>query len=120
MQAAIPQIRPAAFSAWAIAQGQTDSTPPLVLDVRETWEFNTARLHPQAAAFDVLHVPMQELVQRMAELPSNRAVACLCHHGIRSQQVALYLQHNGFENIVNIAGGIDAWSTEADSSVPLY
>ena len=120
MHTAVAQIRPGAFSAWATAQAQEDGVPVVVLDVRETWEFNTARLHPQSAAFDVLSIPMQELPQRLAELPQNRAMACLCHHGIRSQRVALFLHQNGFEMVVNIAGGIEAWSAEDDSSVPHY
>ena len=120
MNTAIAQIRPVAFSAWATAQAQADGAPVVVLDVRETWEFKTARLHPQSAAFDVLSIPMQELPQRIAELPQDRAIACLCHHGIRSQRVALFLAQNDFERVVNIAGGIEAWSAETDSSVPHY
>lgn len=115
----IAQIRPAAFAPWVAAQ---QGSVPLVLDVRETWEFNTAAIRPlgSAQAFDVLSVPMQEIPARLAELPQDRPIACLCHHGIRSQRVALYLAQNGFQNVVNIAGGIEAWSAEADPSVPLY
>lgn len=120
MQGAIAQIRPAAFAPWAMAQAQADAIPPLVLDVRETWELNTARVHPLLVPFDVLHIPMTQLQQRVSELPQGRSIACLCHHGIRSQRVALFLLQNGFERVVNIAGGIDAWSVEADSSVPTY
>lgn len=120
MQSAIAQIRPAAFVPWASAQAAADAAPPVVLDVRETWEFNTARVHPLSVPFDVLHIPMTQLQQRLAELPQARSIACLCHHGIRSQRVAMFLLQNGFERVVNIAGGIDAWSAEADSSVPLY
>ncbi len=115
----IAQIRPAAFAPWVGAQ---HDSVPLVLDVRETWEFNTATIHPlgTAKAFDVLSMPMQEIPARLAELPTDRPIACLCHHGIRSQRVAQYLVQNGFENVINIAGGIEAWSLEADPSVPLY
>ena len=120
MHSAIAQIRPAAFAQWATAHAEDDTAVPLVLDVRETWEFNTAKVHPLSAPFDVLHIPMQEITQRLAELPTQRAIACLCHHGIRSQRVAMFLLQNGFEHVVNIAGGIEAWSAEADSSVPLY
>lgn len=115
----IAQIRPAAFAPWVAAQ---HGAVPLVLDVRETWEFNTAAIRPlgSAQAFDVLSMPMQSIPARLAELPQDRPIACLCHHGIRSQRVAQYLLQNGFENVVNIAGGIEAWSTEADPSVPQY
>lgn len=115
----IAQIRPAAFAQWMAGLG---GVTPLVLDVREAWEFHTASVHPLngAPAFDVLSLPMQDIPHRLAELPTNRPVACLCHHGIRSQQVARYLLQNGFEQVVNIAGGIDAWRAEADPSVPQY
>jgi rhodanese-related sulfurtransferase len=115
----IAQIRPAAFAQWTVAQ---HGSTPLVLDVREPWEFHTAAVRPLdgAQAFDVVSVPMQEIPARLTELPKDRPIACLCHHGIRSQRVAYFLQQNGFDNVVNIAGGIQAWSAEADTSVPLY
>jgi rhodanese-related sulfurtransferase len=47
-------------------------------------------------------------------------VACLCHHGARSQRVAMFLAQQGFGEVANIAGGIDAWSAERDPSVPRY
>ncbi len=115
----IDQIRPASLPAWL--HSLTGSVPVL-LDVRETWEFSTAAVQPlsTAPAFDVLSMPMQEIPQRMAELPTDRPIACLCHHGIRSQRVAQFLAQNGFEHVVNIAGGIDAWSAELDPAVPHY
>lgn len=115
----IAQIRPAAFAQWMAGLG---GVTPLVLDVRESWEFHTASVHPLhgAPTFDVLSLPMQDIPSRLAELPNDRPMACLCHHGIRSQHVARYLLQNGFEQVVNIAGGIDAWSAEADPSVPQY
>ncbi len=115
----IAQIRPAAFAQWTTAQ---PGSTPLVLDVREPWEFHTAAIRPLdgAPAFDVLSIPMQEIPARLAELPKDRPIACLCHHGMRSQNVARYLAQNGFEQVVNIAGGIAAWSDEADPSVPRY
>jgi rhodanese-related sulfurtransferase len=115
----IPQIRPAAFGPWLLAQ--TDAKP-LVLDVREPWELSLAHVKPLAdvPGFDVLPMPMQTIPQRLAELPIDRPIACLCHHGIRSQQVAAFLQSRGFESVVNIAGGIEAWSRELDASVASY
>jgi rhodanese-related sulfurtransferase len=115
----IAQIRPVTFPHWILDQG---SAVPLLLDVRETWEFNTASVRPlgHASAFDVLSIPMQEIPARLAELPTDRPIACLCHHGIRSQNVARYLVQNGFQSVVNIAGGIEAWSLELDPSVPCY
>lgn len=114
----IPQIRPVAFGQWLATQEAT----PLVLDVREPWEVSTAAIKPFADApvFDVLPMPMQSIPQRLNELPQDRAIACLCHHGIRSQQVAVFLLNRGFENVINIAGGIEAWSAELDASVASY
>jgi rhodanese-related sulfurtransferase len=115
----IAQIRPAAFGQWLASQNEASV---LVLDVREPWETQTASVQPlvDAPAFDVLFMPMQSIPQRLHELPQDRPIACLCHHGIRSQQVAAFLQHHGFEQVINIAGGIEAWSRELDASVPAY
>ncbi len=115
----IPQIRPASFSQWLASQSDA---APLVLDVREPWEVSIAsiQLLADSPSFDVLFMPMQSIPQRLNELPQDRAIACLCHHGIRSQQVAAFLSHRGFEHVVNIAGGIQAWSQELDSQVAQY
>ncbi len=118
----IPQIRPAAFSQWLLSLAAQGDVAPLVLDVREPWEVSTAsiQLIADAPAFDVLLMPMQSIPQRLSELPQDRAIACLCHHGIRSQQVAAFLLNRGFENVINISGGIEAWSRELDASVESY
>jgi rhodanese-related sulfurtransferase len=115
----IDQIRPAQMREWLASLGDAQ---PLILDVREPWETHTASVQPLADAlpFDVLFMPMQSIPQRLAELPQDRTIACLCHHGVRSQQVAAFLQRQGFERVVNIAGGIDAWSRELDPSLALY
>lgn len=112
----IDQVRPAALSDWFArqdAQGQ-----PLVLDVREPVEAAFASVRPEG--FELLQVPMHLVPLRLAELDPNRPIACLCHHGMRSYQVAAYLARNGFDHVANIAGGIDAWSAELDPAVPRY
>lgn len=88
--------------------------PPLLLDVREAWELSTAQL-PNA-----LHIPMREIPARFEEIDRDRTVICLCHHGMRSMQVGLFLQHQNFADVCNLTGGIDAWSRQVDASVPLY
>jgi rhodanese-related sulfurtransferase len=115
----ITQIRPAAFSQWLASQG---AAVALILDVREPWETHTASVQPlpDAPSFDVVFMPMQSIPQRLDELPQDRPIACLCHHGVRSQQVAAFLLNRGFEQVVNIAGGIHAWSREADTTVATY
>ena len=92
--------------------------PALLLDVREDWEIQTASVKPDG--FELLHIPMGQLLQRLSELDPQRPLGCLCHHGGRSMQVAHYLANNGFQRVVNIAGGINAWSMQLDASIPRY
>jgi rhodanese-related sulfurtransferase len=70
--------------------------------------------------FKLLTIPMRDVPARLAELNPDQPIACLCHHGMRSQQVANFLVQNGFDEVVNLQGGIDAWSREVDPSVPRY
>lgn len=110
----IVQVRPADFDQWKQAQ----SAPALLLDVREPWEVATARVLPDG--FDVVLIPMNQIPARLAELPQDRPIACLCHHGARSQRVAMFLAQQGYADVANIAGGIEAWSRERDPAVPRY
>lgn len=110
----IAQVRPSEFNAWLQQQPQR----PLVLDVREPWEVQVASVAPDA--FDLVAIPMNQVPARLAELPQDRPIACLCHHGARSQRVALFLEQQGWADVANIAGGIDAWSREHDPTVPAY
>jgi rhodanese-related sulfurtransferase len=110
------QIYPAQFKDW-LAQATTQGQP-LVLDVRETWECELASIAPEGC--EVVIMPMQTIPDRLAELDKDRPIACLCHHGARSMQVAAFLEHHGFDNITNISGGINAWSSQVDATVPVY
>ncbi len=85
-----------------------------LLDVRETWEVELANV------VGAVHIPMAEVPHRHQELKRDRPLAVLCHSGVRSARVAAYLLEIGFNTVANIAGGIDAWSQEVDSSVPRY
>ncbi len=119
----IAQLSPADFPAWRDSlKAAAPGALPLVLDVREPWELQTASVKPDG--FTLLHIPMREIPARLAELQQNHAsaqpIACLCHHGMRSLQVANYLTQCGFTEVVNLQGGIDAWSQQVDPSVPLY
>ena len=109
-------VSPSQFQDWL--QQATPIGQPLILDVRETWECQVASIAP--AGCEVLIMPMQTIPARLMELDKTRPIACLCHHGSRSMQVASFLEHHGFENITNISGGIHAWSSELDASVPVY
>jgi rhodanese-related sulfurtransferase len=110
----IDQVRPSGLAAWLQAQPR----PGLVLDVREPEELQMASVRPDG--FELLEIPMNDIPGRIAELDPQRPVAVLCHRGGRSQQVAMYLARNGFATVANVAGGIDAWALELDSSVPRY
>lgn len=91
------------------------STPgALLLDVREPWEVATASLPGSLA------IPMREIPARLTDIPSDRTIVCLCHHGMRSAQVAVFLERQGYADVCNLTGGIDAWSRDVDSSVPTY
>lgn len=92
---------------------------PLLLDVRETWEFELAAL--RADGLVTVNVPMSQIVQRIGELDPAQPTVCLCHHGVRSAQVAAFLeQRHGFTSVTNFTGGVDAWSVDVDASVPRY
>lgn len=112
----IEQIRPADLAQW-LARERAHGEP-IVLDVREPWEWQTASV--TADGFELLKVPMASVPARLAELDRDRPVACLCHHGGRSMQVAHFLAQAGFGHVANIAGGINAWSAEVDPGVPRY
>jgi rhodanese-related sulfurtransferase len=87
---------------------------PWILDVREPEEV-------ALAAFpDATNIPMGDIPSRLSELDPDRETIVVCHHGIRSAQVAIYLARMGFERVINLAGGIDAWSVAADPAVPRY
>ncbi|WP_418131178.1 rhodanese-like domain-containing protein [Variovorax sp. 375MFSha3.1] len=113
----IDQVRPADLAAWF---AQNADATPVLLDVREPWELQTASVVPQG--FTLVAIPMNEIPGRLAELNDGQPglrIACLCHHGARSQRVAAFLHQNGFDQLANVAGGIDAWSSH-DPKVPRY
>ncbi|NCZ53576.1 MAG: sulfurtransferase, partial [Verrucomicrobia bacterium] len=94
---------------------------PLVLDVREPHELSLANIgQGDGQGFRVIAIPMGAVPARLMELDPDQPIACLCHHGMRSMQVARFLASNGFGEVVNIDGGIDAWSDEIDPSQPRY
>ncbi|MBK6651732.1 MAG: sulfurtransferase [Betaproteobacteria bacterium] len=113
----IEQIRPSQLAAW-LRNASANGTTPVVLDVREAWELQTASVKPHG--FTLLHIPMNAIPARASELNRDTPIACLCHHGGRSQQVANFLAQSGFTSLANVAGGINAWSGELDTSVPRY
>lgn len=85
-----------------------------LLDVREPWEHALCAL-PGAAL-----MPMQGLPGRLHELDPVRPTVVVCHHGVRSFQVALWLERNGFKDVANLTGGIDAWAREIEPGMTQY
>ena len=91
----------------------------VLLDVREPWEFEIARIERS------VNIPMSTLVARIDEVRALRTspdtpMVVICHHGIRSMQCARYLASQGIERLINLTGGIDAWSTQIDPAVASY
>ena len=85
-----------------------------VLDVREARELDVCRLE------GALHIPMAEIPARTDDLPTDQLLVVICHHGARSQMVVDFLRSAGFDNAVNLDGGIDAWACDIDQSMPRY
>jgi len=96
------------------ARLENGTAKPLILDVREPWECQVCRLP------DSTHIPMRDIPARATELSPESEIVVLCHHGIRSQQVAAYLARLGFARLYNLAGGIDAWAKDVDPDMATY
>jgi rhodanese-related sulfurtransferase len=88
--------------------------PPLVLDVREESEIKICTLPT------FLHIPLGKLANALQQIPHNRAIVTVCHHGIRSYRAAVFLKQNGFEEVLNLIGGINAWAIEIDPKMARY
>jgi adenylyltransferase/sulfurtransferase len=86
---------------------------PFILDVREPFEYQIANIGGKL-------IPQGEVPQRLAEIDRDREIVVQCKSGGRSQRIAEYLKQSGYPNVVNLAGGILAWSNEIDPTVPKY
>lgn len=85
-----------------------------LLDVREPVELEICRIK------GAIHIPMGTIPDRQDELPKDKTIIIFCHHGMRSRSVQDYLEAKGFDNLINLAGGIDAWSKQVDPEIPQY
>nr|WP_207146547.1 rhodanese-like domain-containing protein [Ectothiorhodospira mobilis] len=88
--------------------------PPLLLDVREPWEYEIVHIPGSQLC------PLARLPERAGDLDPRAGIVLICHHGIRSRQAGLWLEHQGFSHLINLEGGIDAWAREVDPSLPVY
>ena len=87
---------------------------PMLLDVREPSEFELCHLPGSQL------IPMHTIPMRCDELPTEQEIVLICHHGGRSAQVGMFLEHRGFSNVINLSGGVDAWAVEIDHSMHRY
>lgn len=87
---------------------------PVLLDVREPWEFQTCHIAGS------LPIPMHDIPARLQELDDDVPIVCICHHGVRSASVASFLERNGFAQVINLSGGVHAWALQVDNSMPIY
>jgi len=87
---------------------------PLLLDVREPWEFDKVRIEGSKL------VPMRQIGEHMSDLNSSEEIVVICHHGIRSRVVCHFLESEGFSNVINLTGGVDAWAKNVDRQMATY
>ena len=93
---------------------EQNSPKPLLLDVREPWEF--AICHIDGSKL----IPMRDLPSAVSQLDPEQETIVVCHTGVRSLRVCLYLKNEGFEKVANLSGGVHAWATNIDSNMPTY
>lgn len=85
-----------------------------ILDIREPWERDICAI--EGSVF----IPMDQLPSRLEELPTDRTLAVVCHHGMRSLHATMWLRRNGYSRAVNLSGGIDAWKTDVEPTMHGY
>ncbi len=99
------------LSAWL---ANSSRQKPVLLDVRELWEFQTCHIDGS------LIMPMNTIPGKLSELDAAQTIVCICHHGVRSRQVALFLEQQGFTKMINLTGGVHAWAQQVDGTMPTY
>jgi len=86
----------------------------VLLDVREDWEYNLAKLPGSVL------IPLGTLPQSLQQLDSKAEIIAYCHKGMRSADAINFLYQQGYKNVKNLVGGIEAWSVHVDPTVPRY
>jgi rhodanese-related sulfurtransferase len=105
------QLSPTDLKSW-LSDGNRPT--PYLLDVREQWEQSICHIDGAQS------IPMGTVPGRRDELPRDRDIVVICHHGGRSQQVAFFLEQAGFDHIHNLQGGIHQWALQVDSTMARY
>jgi rhodanese-related sulfurtransferase len=93
---------------------QLEYEDPMLLDVREPWEFEVCHIDGS------INIPMGQVSQQLEQLQTASEVVVICHHGVRSQQVIVFLQQQLTAELVNLDGGVDAWARAIDPDMPVY
>jgi len=105
------QINPQGLQHWL---QDTAREKPLLLDVREPWEYDYCHLDGARL------VPMNQVPQQYVNLDKEADIVVICHHGVRSYQVARFLEHYGFTKVYNLQGGMDGWARDVDPAMRKY
>ena len=87
---------------------------PLLIDVREPWEFEICQLPGST------NIPMGQIPQHLETICQAQECVIICHHGVRSMNVIQYLLQQNIDHLINLDGGVDAWAREVDADMPLY
>jgi len=93
---------------------ETATPAPLLLDVREPWEFDICSIN------DSILIPMGQIPAKLESLDPEQEIVVICHHGIRSAQVCHYLERQGYGHMINLTGGVESWAREVDVNMAVY
>ena len=85
-----------------------------LLDVRAKWEFDTCHIPGS------IHLPLTELTERLSEIPMDKPIVTICHHGVRSLQALRILKEHGIKDARSLMGGIHSWAEQVDPSMEQY
>ena len=107
----IAQLEPRDLAAW---RNDKAREAPVLIDVRESWEYSTCHIEGSQL------VPLQTVPSRVDEIPTDRDVVLVCHHGNRSQRVAQWLEQAGYTRLFNLRGGVESWATDVEPTMPRY
>jgi rhodanese-related sulfurtransferase len=97
-----------------LAARRKAGAPVAILDVREPWETEICLIA------DSLKIPLGTLPENIGQLPQEMPLVVVCHHGARSMHAVQWLRSHGFENAINLRGGIDAWARRVDTAMATY
>ncbi len=93
---------------------QKNTNKPLLLDVREPWEYQICRIEGSEL------IPMQKIPSHLNKLDPKQETIVICHHGVRSRMVVQFLEQAQFENVINLSGGVNAWAQSVELDMPSY